>query len=403
MWPFDRRELKDHPSGAGFMVSSPVRWGGWGNRAAYVKEGYSLNAVVYRCVEEITAAATTIELDLVDAKGDKIERHPVLDLLARPNPRQSWDKFLVELLTNDLLFGEQIAVAYGGPRPGELWAHDPRDVAVKPGPGGTPSAFIFDRAGTKKVYPVQYPSGASEVFFNRRYSPDDYWRGLSPLSAARLAVDVHNEGLKWNWSLLKNSARPSGMIKFKDAPSAEVLQRLKTYFKETLQGSANAGEVPILIGDAEWNRMDMSPRDMDHGAAMAKAEMLIAMAYNVPLSLVSLDAATFSNMAAAREALYTNTVVPLMRGFAQALGSWLLPAYGAGLSFAINTEATLALEPVRQRTFDRAMRGWESGVLTREEARRLIGRNADPGAGEEFKPQPGVVSLAEKAYRLAYG
>ena len=56
------------------------------------KEGYLKNAIVYRCVNEISKGASSVPFVL--KMGDQIiEEHPLIDLLMRPNPLQSYSEF----------------------------------------------------------------------------------------------------------------------------------------------------------------------------------------------------------------------------------------------------------------------------------------------------------------------
>src|SRR5262245_33732954 len=53
--------------------------------ATFAREGVMQNAIVYRAVRMVAEAAASVPLLLYD--GDvEIETHPLLDLLARPNP-----------------------------------------------------------------------------------------------------------------------------------------------------------------------------------------------------------------------------------------------------------------------------------------------------------------------------
>ena len=48
------------------------------------KEGYQENAIVFRCVNEISNGASAVKFNLM--RGDQpIEEHPLLDLLMKPN------------------------------------------------------------------------------------------------------------------------------------------------------------------------------------------------------------------------------------------------------------------------------------------------------------------------------
>ena len=59
-------------------------------------EGYMKNAIVYRCVNEISKGAASVPFML--KTGDQvIERHPLIDLMDRPNPLQSYSEFFNSL------------------------------------------------------------------------------------------------------------------------------------------------------------------------------------------------------------------------------------------------------------------------------------------------------------------
>lgn len=397
MWPFEKKE---NPVGAAFMVPQGQTWKRAG-RQAYIHEGYQLNVVIYRAIREIIHAASSIGVEV--HRGDEvIDGHPALALLENPNPGQSWEQLLSETISDRLLFGEQCIIGAGGPQFAELWVTRPTDMEIIPGRYGLPSGYKFDRANYKKLFPADEQTGASDVFFTKLHNPADPWRGQSPLMAASLAADTHNAGMRWNYSLLQNSARPSGIIRFKGSPTGEVVNRLTEYFKKRFAGAANAGEIPMLTDDAEWQAMDLSPRDMDYHGTMQEMSKLIASALGVPLPLVDNDASTFNNLEQAKERLYTDTVIPLMNDFLGALGRWLLPRYGEGLQFCLDLDSIPALEAIRQRTFDRAMKAVEAQVLTREEARALIGY--DPAAeGEFIQRQPQQIEQRALLAKLAYG
>lgn len=402
IWPFRSKpaamEVKEHPAGVALFIPGVIEWQRPTSRAALIKEGYQLNVIVYRAVAEIARAIGDLEIEVVDAKGDIIENHPALQLLDRPNPTQGGDALLRELFTFYLILGEMACVKYPeSGRAAELWSLSPQFLDVRPGRGGIASAYVYEQNNSKLTFPVQYPTGRSQVFFHKMHNPGDYWRGQSPLVAASLAADTHNAGLRWNYSLLKNSARPSGLIKMGEGAGGEIVARLKEWFKSALQGERNAGEIPVLPHGAEWVEMGHTAKDMDYINTMKEAAKLIASAYGVPLPLIDNDASTFNNVEQAKERLYTDTVLPLARDFLNAFGNWLLPFYGDGLRFQINEDKIGALEGVRTRLYERMAKAVQAGILTVDEAREALGY--DPLDDDDMSPD----DLAAAAAAIGYG
>jgi HK97 family phage portal protein len=411
VWPFSRREIKEHPVGAAFFLASAGGWQKPTNARAYFEEGYQLNVIVYRAVNEITRSISDLAPEM--ASNDKtLDSHPALDLLARPNPTQGWDAFISEAFTNFEITGEMAIARY--PETGrviELWNINPLHITVEPGRTGIPAAYVYEQNNVKTRFPVNPINGQSQLFFYKTYNPMNYWRGQSPLAAAGLAADTHNAGMKWNYKLLRNSARPSGLIEVPEGSGGEMVARLKEWFKRSFQGENNAGEIPVLPGGAKWQPMDNNPRDMDFMNTQKEMAKLVAAAFGVPMPLIDNDASTFNNYQTAREAFYTDTIIPKFNAFLSSFGSWLLPGYGDNLSFQIDLDQVAALEPMRTRKFDRLLKAVQAGTLTVDEFREAVGYAPLGGSAAVLDPVGQAVQLAmgqaqadvQKAASIAYG
>ena len=70
----------------------------------FADEGYQDNAVVYKCVNEISNGASSIKFNVFD-KDIKLENHPIINLLERPNPLQAGNEFFKALYSYLLLSG----------------------------------------------------------------------------------------------------------------------------------------------------------------------------------------------------------------------------------------------------------------------------------------------------------
>ena len=416
VWPFSRAsrpapERKENPVGAALFVPGGDAWAPRKGRE-FVQEGYQQNVVVYRCIREITLAMADLELEVAGEDGEPIDGHPALALMKRPNPTQGWDAFLCEVFTNFELHGEMAIARYPeAGSPVELWSINPMYIRVVPGAGGMPSAYIYENNNTKITFPVDRVTGACQLFFYKTYNPLDYWRGQSALVAAGLAADTHNAGMTWNYRLLRNSARPSGLIQLAEGAGSEVVARIKEWFKRAYQGAANAGEIPLLPSGATWVPMDNNPRDMDFMNTQKEAAKLICSAFGVPLPLIDNDASTFNNMEQAKERFYTDMILPKFNGFLASFSNWLLPFYGEGLAFQVNMDKIGALEAMRTRLFDRMTKAVQTGIITVDEARVAIGYEELGGAAAVLDPVGQAVQAAmnqteegvKSAARLAYG
>lgn len=363
----------------------------------FAKEGYSLNPVVFACVGMIGQAAASVKLELhkYDAKGDRtvILSDKLLDRLKQPNPTQSWKDFIQEMVAWHRIAGEVFVLRLPekGP-PAELYLMNPAHITVEKAENSlVPKAFVHGIGEGKITYPVDQLTGASQVLHIKTFNPLDPWRGLSPLHPAARAVDTHNAGAKWNAALLNNSARPSGLLELTGSPSEDTIQKLKKFLKAVWSGPENAGDIPVLTGGAKFTPLSHNPKDMDFQNNMGEAAKNTALVFGVPLPLVTMEASTFSNMEAAQERLWTDTVLPLLDVLIDSLSRFLLPLYQRGAKgdsyrLAYNADSVPALEARRERLYKRMAAAVGGCLLTPNEARIEMGFDDVPRGDQLMVP-----------------
>jgi len=318
--------------------------------AALVREGYMKNAIVHRAVRlvaETVASVTWLAYD-GDAEHDT---HPLLELMARPNPRQDGAAFLESVVAHLQLAGNAYveAVTLDG-RPRELYALRPDRMRVVPGGDGWPEAYEYHVAGRSVRF--EQAQALPPILHLTHFHPLDDHYGLAPLEAAALAVDTHNAAAAWNKALLDNAARPSGALIY-SGPEASVLtdgqyERLKRELTDEYQGARNAGRPLLLEGGLDWKAMSLSPKDMDFLEAKHNAAREIALCFGVPPMLLGIPGDnTYANYQEANRAFYRGTVLPVAARIGAALSQWLAPAYGGALRLAVDADRIEALSADR--------------------------------------------------------
>lgn len=343
--------------------------------AALAREGYVRNAIAYRAVKLVAESAGALTFLLYDGQ-EELERHPLLDLLARPNPRQDGAGLFETVYTHLLLAGNaylEAAVLDGRPR--ELYALRPDRMRVVPGVDGWPAAFDYT-AGGRTVRFGQDAEPVPPVLQIALVNPLDDHYGLAPLEAAAIALDTHNAASRWNKALLDNAARPSGALVYAGPEGALLsdtqFERLKRELETTYQGSANAGRPLLLEGGLDWKAMSLTPKDMDFLEARNASAREIALAFGVPPMLLGIPGDnTYSNLQEASRSLWRQTVLPLAYRVSGALAHWLAPAYGAGaLRLTVDADRIDALAADRAAAWKRVN---EAAFLTINEKRQALG------------------------------
>lgn len=360
--------------GAGRVAWSPR------DTVSLTRTGFAGNPVGFRAVKMIAEAAAALPVILQD-ESRRYETHPVLELLARPNPVQGKAELLEALFGQLILTGngyvEAVAAEEGAPV--ELHVLRSDRMSVVPGADGWPVAYEYAVGGRKHRFDV---TGARvPVCHVRSFHPQDDHYGLSAMQAAAQALDVHNSASAWAKALLDNAARPSGAIVYGGADGASMASdqydRLVNELESHHMGARNAGRPMLLEGGLDWKPMGFSPSDMEFQKTKEAAARDIALAFGVPPMLLGIPGeATYANYQEAHRAFFRLTVLPLATRVTAALSHWLQGFTGEAVMLKPDLDQVPALSAERDAQWARVAK---AEFLTRAEKRSLLGLPAEVG------------------------
>jgi HK97 family phage portal protein len=342
--------------------------------AAFAREGYARNPVVYRAVRMIAEGASAVPVRLFE-NGAEIEAHPLLDLLAQPNAAACGPDMMEDWYGYLLIAGNAYmeAVSVGG-APRELHVLRPDRMKIVPGGDGWPEAYEYSANGLTARFRQSPEEGVRPILHMALFNPSNDYYGMSPIEAASSAIDLHNAASAWNKALLDNAARPSGALVYAASNghlSEEQFARLKSELETNYQGAMNAGRPMLLEGGLDWKTMSLSPQEMDFIEAKHTAAREIALALGVPPMLLGIPGDnTYSNYAEANRVLWRQTILPLVSRTLKALSGWLGPQFGGGLELRPALDKIDALSADRAALWDRVSR---ADFLTVDEKRAAVG------------------------------
>jgi HK97 family phage portal protein len=375
-------------------------WGGGAVEESYfpfaltTQYAFERNVVGYKCVMEVSKAVGGLSWYLMDtAKNVEITSHPLLNLLATPNPTQAKSSLLQHLQAFKMLDGNaflELNGPGGNSPPTELWAKRPDWVQILPGATQLPSQYVYTpggagTAGPARSYPVNQINGKCDLLHVKSFAPlfeEQQLRGLSPVRSAIQQTLTHNEAVVWNKRLIKNGLAPAGVFSTDQGLSEEQVKALKTQISESYSGSRNAGKTMVLEGGLKFNQTSMNPKDADFMSMKDSVARDIAMALGVPPILLHIPGdSTYNNVKDARMALYEETILPEARVWRDDFNRWLVPRFGKNLRLEIDEDDISALFPRRQIKWQMVT---NSNFLTTNERRREFGYPPIPGpAGDE--------------------
>jgi HK97 family phage portal protein len=344
--------------------------------ATLTRVGFLQNPVAFRCVKIVAEAAAAVPVVVQDADR-RFDAHPAIELLAAPNPGQGGSALMESFYGHLLLSGDGYLEAAGvgaGGGPRELYVLRSDRMKVVPGADGWPVAYEYSAGGSKHVFDMR--QDRVPVLHVRSFHPQDDHYGLSPLSAAGAAIDVHNSASAWSKALLDNAARPSGAIVYKGADGqgslgsdqyARLVEELETHH----QGARNAGRPMLLEGGLDWKPMGFSPSDMEFHRTKEAAARDVALAFGVPPMLLGLPGDnTYANYSEAHRAFYRLTVLPLVARTLAAISGWLPGFYGTAFQIKVDEDNVPALATEREALWRRIT---AAEFLSDGEKRALLG------------------------------
>ncbi len=357
----EQKEVPRSPSF--FLTGSTYNFNNF-QQDAYTKEGYIQNAIVHMCVSRLAKAISSLCFTAYRRNNDNqlepLERdHPLTKLLRRANVTQSFDMLIQNYVSDYLISGNAFLQADRGigdtKFPQQLFVLPFQYMGVEKGKTMIPKAYVYEVEGNKTIYPVDPKTGISNVLQIKTYNPKDIFIGLSPLESAAWSVDIYNNAQRWNYSLLKNGARPSGALSTDGQLTPDQISTLKGVIDEQYSGAYNAGRPLLLEGGLTWTDISLSPRDLDYSESLKTQARNIAGIYNVPPQLINIPGeATYNTLAEARLAFWQQGVLPLADMLIEELSYWFSSfSSDEELVIKYDEDKISALEPARKDLYDR--------------------------------------------------
>lgn len=362
-----RLELPPPPAGPPPFLSSPSLGTRGRQLAAY--QGW-----VYAAVGAIARRLAGVPLRLFrapEAGGGEVLRHPVLDLLRRPNPILTGRQLRYTLATHLELTGMAFLLVADNAlgRPAELWPLSPADlIEISAGP---------DTRRAITGYVFNGPQGQSityrpaEVLYFRHPSPTSLIYGASPIEAMAHAFDIDLAVRIYQRNFFRNSARPEVVLSTEQRLTEDEARRVLTRWRQKHQGLAHVFEPTILDGGLKAQPLAYSSKDFEFASLAGWTQDNILAAYGVPAGKLGLVKDVNRANATGIDITFNSECIrPRLELWEDVMNAFLLPRYGAGLVFRHDNP----VPSDRAQAHREAMQQLDRGVITINEARAAQGR-----------------------------
>ena len=329
-------------------------------------------------------------------QAEPVEDHPVIALMAQPDPMVMGSLFWSWVIQDYKLFGNTYLRKIRSTTRGVVTALQflPQDMVRPVGNGINPlTHYVYTTDGRSFDIPV---SDIIHIRYGRE--PSDIRLGRSPVTAVLREIATDNTASTTAWGLLANGAMPS-LIVGPDAKDQTVdismddARQVKRQLHEDLSGDGSGGIV-VMTGAYKMDRVSLTPSELALDSVRRVPEERICSALGLnPMVLglgAGLERSTYSNYERAQQAAWEDGMVPLLRVLADAITADLLPEYPEtqqGDYIQYDLEGVRALADDLSAEADRAEKLYKAGIIDRAEAKRIAGLEAVPQDEGQLHPQ----------------
>jgi HK97 family phage portal protein len=370
-----------------YAPAGPPPFLGGGGLAGRGRQLAAYQGWVFAAVNVIARRVAGVPLRLYPAGGgEKIGRHPALELLSRPNPvltgRQLRLIVTLHLELTGMAFVLKSQNALG--RPAELWPLSPADlVEIEAGPDTSRpiTGFLFNGPEGRQV---RYRP--EEVLYFRHPSPASLLYGASPIQAMAHAYDIDLAVRVYQKNFFRNSARPEVVLATDQRLTEEEARRILTRWNQKHQGLERAFAPTVLDGGLKAQTLTFSQKDFQFMELAGWTQDNILAAYGVPAGKLGLVKDVNRANALGIDITFNSECVrPRLELIEDVLTRFLLPDWGRNLELRHDNPVPTD----RAQAHQEAMAQLDRGAITINEFR--AGRGLPPVAwGDEplARPQP---------------
>jgi HK97 family phage portal protein len=371
-----------------------------------INNGFEKNVDVYAIVDDISARAVEVPLELYQANKMQIksvnkykalltrptdrsimeansirskamkelEEHPILALLKRPNGYQTSKQFFQALFSWDLLTKDVGIWAEEDPiKPGKiarLHVIAPFDYTIV--------TDGFRRIVKYKIHSINQEVDPAYFLSFRSFNPNfnnqtTIHRGFSPLSAGARVLQKANSGEEV--AIENFETRGAVGFIYKDDNNTEDIdpqgqKDLEDKVHDKIYNSSAKGRVVFSNTKVGFTKLSTTNIDLDLRAMSKLSTEQLCRLWHYPYVLLNADNLTESNLAQFIRRMIINCVVPMQSRVCEGLLEWLAPSMGLNPSQYVLRFDVDAYPEMKQNFLDAAsILEKLDGVLTQDEKR----------------------------------
>lgn len=268
----------------------------------------------------------------------------------------------------------------------------PQFIGILPNLQAGINRYFYEIYGVWK--PIRNHDIVHWKFPNPSTDPIDALFGASPLLPAIRNITADNEMTDFTVSMLQNYAVPGLAIVTQQTIDPKQADNMIRKFREKY-GKNRRGDPAILQKGMDIKKVGLDLNELAFKDIRAATEIRILMALGGAALVYMVGARagienhTYASYAEARESFADDVVTPLWNRISSQLTTTLLPDFtdDRNLQVGFDTSQIPAFLNRRIKTVDSATKAFLSGMISKSEARGLIGFPASPGRDIMIMPR----------------
>lgn len=337
-------------------------------------------AVVDRIASDLsTCSGKLYRINPETGDEEEITQHPFLRFMERPNPLYEmtsgacWRllQIYLELKGEGYFIYEFDSMGC----PAEIWPLPTNWVQQTPYIG-YPFYEIRTTGGLIRSIPVD------DVFFMKDLNPlDPYRRGLGAAEALADEIETDEYAAKFQKKFFYNDATPATLISMPGSKK-EQRDRFREEWNARFRGPFNSHGIATIDGNVTVTKLAENMRDMDMMQGREFLRNAVLEHFGVPREIMGITESSNRATSEAAQYIYTsNVLMPRLRRREEAINAQILPFFGSDLIWHFDDVVP------RSQEFDKikGIDGWNAGLLTKDEARELLGMEPCKTGGNVYK------------------
>jgi HK97 family phage portal protein len=264
-----------------------------------------------------------------------------------------------------------------------------------------PTQVTPDKRGGEVVYRVRTDAGeerilAGEEVLHLRAYRDAGLAGLSPIAAARKAIEAGLSLESFGANFFKNGAFPSGVLEYDaGAMSAEAKNNLRESWQKLYGGENRGKKIAILEAGLKWKQMGIPQGDAQFLEQRRFGVEEISRVYGVPPHLLGdLSRSTNNNIEMQSQEFISYCLAPWMQRWEQAIVRDLLDGDDEEFFVKHQANALMRGDSTARSAFYSSGRQW--GLFSINDIRKLEDMNPIGPEGDVYISPANMVPAGEE-------